>query len=119
MERQIKNVVKCTDCTVFGNRCVSDMEVDKCVSSTKPKARNARSRTMFKLKPLEGGQFKLERERGSLLHRDEKTSRKPYADKLSFKNILDKFENNSGKYTFIKVPTYYQKRARNRKGKYC
>ena len=57
---------------------------------------------MFKLKPLEGGKFKLERERGSSLYRDEKTSRKECADKLSFKNILDKFENNLGNYTFVK-----------------
>ena len=48
--------------------CVSDMECTNCtvvdvdVSSTKPKARNAKGRTMFKLQPLEGGKFKLERE---------------------------------------------------------
>ena len=59
---------KCTDCTVCGNRRVDGMksanctecEVSKYVSSTNSIARMTRSRTIFKIKPLEGGKFKLE-----------------------------------------------------------
>ena len=55
--------MKCTNCTVC--------DMDKCVSSTKLNKRKVRSRTIFKLQPLERGKFKIERERGSLLKREE------------------------------------------------
>ena len=49
---------------------------------------------MFKIKHVEGCKFKLEKERGSFLVRDEITSRKQSTEKSSFKNIRDKFEQN-------------------------
>ena len=66
----------CTNCT--------ELEVSE--SSSNHKARMTKSRTMFKLQPLEGGKFKLEKERGSSLIRNKKTSPKHSTDKLNFKN---------------------------------
>ena len=75
----------CRNCTVCGKICVDGAECTnctdcdiECVSSTNPKTRVTKSRTMFKIKHVEGCKFKLEKERGSFLVRDEITSTKHF-----------------------------------------
>ena len=59
---------------------------------------------MFKIKHLEGGKFKLEKERGSSIFRDKKTSTELSTGETNFKNIRDKFEfNRFQDYTHIKT----------------
>ena len=57
---------------------------------------------MFKLQPLAGGKFSLERERGSSPQRQENEVRISDKHKSNFQTILDSFEEKSKKYTFDK-----------------
>ena len=73
-----------TDCT----ECVYDG-----VSSASLRTEVTKSRTMFRIKHLEGGKFKLEREGGSPLESERKYPDKHSIEKSSVRNICDKFEH--------------------------